>query len=99
MLFRSIIDCRTQAINYFKQNTAEPPVECEHAIEIYIIWPGQATAYKIGMRKILELREMAKKQLGAKFNIREFHDVMLTKGALPLDMLEENVNAWIKSKS
>ena len=90
---------RTQAINYFKQNTAEPPVECEHAIERYIIWPGQATAYKIGMRKILELREMAKKQLGAKFNIREFHDVMLTKGALPLDMLEENVNAWIKSKS
>ena len=89
---------RTQAINYFKQNTAEPPIECEHAIERYIIWPGQATAYKIGMAKILELREMAKKQLGAKFNIREFHDIVLTKGALPLDMLEENAKAWIKSK-
>ena len=90
---------RTQAIDYFKQNTAEPPIECEHAIERYIIWPGQATAYKIGMAKILELREMAKKQLGPKFNIREFHDIVLTRGALPLDMLEENVKAWVKSKS
>jgi uncharacterized protein (DUF885 family) len=86
---------RTQAINYFKQNTAEPPIECEHAIERYIVWPGQATAYKIGMNKILELREMAKKELGSKFNIREFHDVVLTKGAVPLDVLEENVKAWI----
>jgi len=89
---------RTRAINYFKQNTAEPPMECEHAIERYIIWPGQATAYKIGMAKILELREKAKKQLGNKFNIREFHDIVLTRGALPLDMLEENVNAWMKNK-
>jgi uncharacterized protein (DUF885 family) len=89
---------RTQAINYFKQNTAEPPIECEHAIERYIVWPGQATAYKIGMNKILQLREMAKKELGSKFNIREFHDVVLTKGAVPLDMLEENVKSWIKAK-
>jgi uncharacterized protein (DUF885 family) len=89
---------RTQAINYFKQNTAEPPIECEHAIERYIVWPGQATAYKIGMNKILELREMAKKELGLKFSIREFHDVVLTKGAVPLDVLEENVKAWVKTR-
>jgi uncharacterized protein (DUF885 family) len=86
---------REQAIQYFKDNTAEPPIECEHAIERYIIWPGQATAYKIGMNKILELREMAKKKLGSKFNIREFHDQILCKGAVPLDVLEENINAWI----
>jgi len=60
--------------------------------------PSQATAYKIGMIKILELREKAKKQLGNKFDIRQFHDVVLTNGALPLDVLEELVGRWIKSK-
>ena len=56
------------------------------------------TAYKIGMLKILELREKAKRALGAKFDIRQFHDVVLTNGALPLDVLEDLVNRWIKSK-
>ncbi len=60
--------------------------------------PGQATAYKIGMIRILELREKAKKRLGNKFDLRQFHDVMLTSGALPLDVLEELVDRWIKSK-
>jgi uncharacterized protein (DUF885 family) len=59
---------------------------------------SQATAYKIGMLKILELREKAKHELGTKFNIRQFHDVVLTNGALPLDVLEDLVNRWIKSK-
>ena len=57
-----------------------------------------AMAYKIGMLKILELREKAKRALGAKFDIRQFHDVVLTNGALPLDVLEDLVNRWIKSK-
>ena len=60
--------------------------------------PSQATAYKIGMIKILELRERAKKELGSKFDIRQFHDVVLTNGALPLDVLEEQVDRWIRSK-
>ena len=60
--------------------------------------PSQATAYKIGMLKILELREKAKHELGTKFDIRQFHDVVLTNGALPLDVLEDLVNRWIKSK-
>ncbi len=57
-----------------------------------------AMAYKIGMLKILELREKAKRALGPKFDIRQFHDVVLTNGALPLDVLEDLVNRWIKSK-
>jgi uncharacterized protein (DUF885 family) len=89
---------REQAIQYFKDNTAEPPIECEHAIERYIVWPSQATAYKVGMNKILSLREMAKSKLGDKFNIREFHDVVLSTGAVPLDILEENVNKWVAAK-
>jgi uncharacterized protein (DUF885 family) len=60
--------------------------------------PSQATAYKIGMLKILELREKTRRALGAKFDIRQFHDVVLTNGALPLDVLEDLVNRWIKSK-
>jgi uncharacterized protein (DUF885 family) len=60
--------------------------------------PSQTTAYKIGMLKILELREKAKHELGTKFDIRQFHDVLLTNGALPLDVLEDLVNRWIKSK-
>jgi uncharacterized protein (DUF885 family) len=66
--------------------------------ESNIVMPSQATAYKIGMLKILELREKARHELGTKFNIHQFHDVVLTNGALPLDVLEDLVNRWIKSK-
>jgi uncharacterized protein (DUF885 family) len=89
---------REQAIQYFRDNTAEPPGECVNAIERYITWPGQATAYKVGMNKILDLRQLAKDKLRDKFNIREFHDVILLNGSLPLGMLEENVNRWIDGK-
>ena len=61
--------------------------------------PSQAAAYKIGMLKILELREKAKKELGDKFDIRQFHEVVLTNGAVPLDVLEKLVDRWIKAKS
>jgi uncharacterized protein (DUF885 family) len=59
---------------------------------------GEATAYKVGMLKILELREKAKKSLGEKFDIRQFHEVVLSNGSVPLDVLEELVDRWIKSK-
>ena len=89
---------RDQAIDYLRQNTPNSEGECVDAINRYIVMPSQATAYKIGMLRILELREKAKHELGAKFDIRQFHDVVLTNGALPLDVLEDLVNRWIKSK-
>ena len=89
---------RQQAIDYLKQNTPNSEADCIDSINRYIVMPGQATAYKIGMIRILELREKAKKQLGTKFDIHQFHDVVLTNGALPLDVLEELVDRWIKSK-
>jgi uncharacterized protein (DUF885 family) len=89
---------RQQAIDYLKQNTPNSEADCIDSINRYIVMPSQATAYKIGMIKILELREKAKKQLGSKFDIREFHDVVLTNGALPLDVLEQLVHRWTKLK-
>jgi uncharacterized protein (DUF885 family) len=90
---------RQQAIDYLKQNTPNAETDCIDSINRYIVMPSQATAYKIGMLRILGLREKAKKQLGAKFDLRQFHDVVLTNGPLPLDMLEHLVNEWIKSKN
>jgi len=86
---------REQAIQYLMDNTPNPEGDCRKAIERYIVMPGQATAYKIGMNRILELREHAKAELGDKFDIREFHDVVLKDGAVPLNILEENVDKWI----
>jgi uncharacterized protein (DUF885 family) len=84
-----------QAIDYFKEKTpvAEGAVVSE--VRRYIVWPGQATAYKVGMLKILALRAKAKEQLGDKFDIRAFHDTILGGGALPLDVLEKRVDHWI----
>jgi uncharacterized protein (DUF885 family) len=69
-----------------------------NCINRYLVSPSQATAYKIGMTKILDLREKAKKQLGPRFDLRQFHEVILPNGPVPLDLLEELVNAWVKSK-
>ena len=69
--------------------------EVTSEIERYIVMPGQACAYKIGMLKILELREMAKTALGARFDLRDFHDVVLKNGAVPLEILEEVVQTYI----
>lgn len=86
------------AVKYFEKYTpiAEGAVRSE--VRRYLVMPGQATAYKIGMIKLLELRERAKQQLGDKFDIRGFHDTVLGGGALPLHILERRVNQWIASE-
>jgi uncharacterized protein (DUF885 family) len=89
---------RQQAIDYLSKNTPNTLADCTDSINRYIVMPSQATAYKVGMLKILELREKAKKSLGEKFDIRQFHEVVLGNGSVPLDVLEELVDRWIKSK-
>ena len=89
---------REAAIQYLLDNTPNPEGDCRKAIERYIVMPGQATAYKIGMIKIVELREDARQRLGDAFDIRDFHDVILKDGPVPLQILEENVEAWITSQ-
>jgi len=89
---------RQEGIDYYRENTPAAESACVKMVERHIVMPGQATAYKIGMNKILELREKAKTELGEEFDIREFHDVVLTDGALPLTILETKVNNWVQSK-
>ena len=86
---------REQAIAYLKANTPNPDGDIEKAIERYIVYPGQATAYLIGKLKIMELRNRAQSTLGDRFDIRAFHDVVLRSGPVPLDILERRVDAWI----
>lgn len=85
---------REEAIKYLQDNTPNPNEQIVKGIERYIVMPGQATAYKIGMNKILELRAFSKAKLGKQFDIREFHEQILTNGAVPLWMLEENIRQW-----
>jgi uncharacterized protein (DUF885 family) len=87
---------REQAIQYLIDNTPTNQEDATKAIERYIVMPSQATAYKIGMLKILQLRTRSQQALGDAFDIREFHDVILKNGAVPLDVLEDLVNVWIK---
>ena len=89
---------RAQVMDYFRANTPNPERDVVTETNRYIVWPAQATAYKIGMLKILELRELAKQQLGAAFDLRQYHDLVLKNGAVPLNILEENVRAWIAKK-
>ncbi|GGX57856.1 hypothetical protein GCM10011309_03670 [Litorimonas cladophorae] len=86
---------REEATAYLMTNTPNPESDCLKAIERYIVMPGQATAYKIGMNKILELREGAKAELGDKFDIRDFHDAILATGPVPLSIMEEQVDLYI----
>ena len=86
---------RQEAIDYLLTNTPNPESDCRKAIDRYIVMPGQATAYKIGMLKILELREKAKTALGERFSIAAFHDEVLKDGPVPLAVLEEKIDTWI----
>jgi uncharacterized protein (DUF885 family) len=86
---------REQAIRYFMENCPKHELDVTNEIDRYIAWPGQALAYKTGELKIKELRARARQELGGKFDLKEFHDVVLGSGPLPLDILERNVNQWI----
>jgi uncharacterized protein (DUF885 family) len=86
---------RQQAIDYLAANTPNPQGDIVKAIERYIVMPGQATAYKVGMLKILQLRQRARDALGERFDIRAFHEVVLGSGAVPLTILESQVDAYI----
>ncbi|MDR9457753.1 MAG: DUF885 domain-containing protein [Salegentibacter sp.] len=90
---------REEGIDYYKQNTPNAESDAVKMVERHIVMPGQATAYKVGMNKILELRETAMTELGDDFDIREFHDLILLNGAMPLNILEERVMDWIEEKN
>ena len=88
---------REEAMDYMKRTTGMSDTEVRVEIERYIVWPGQATSYKMGMLKILELREKAKEALGEKFDIRKFHTIILDQGIVPLFILEDIIDEWIMS--
>jgi uncharacterized protein (DUF885 family) len=86
---------RQQAIDYFMTNTSKTEHDVTVEVDRYIVWPGQALAYKLGQMKIRELRNYATQQLGSKFDVRQFHDHVLENGALPLDILETQIKRWV----
>src|SRR5260370_10748942 len=86
---------REQMVQYFHDHSAINETDVQAEVDRYIAWPSQALAYKIGQLKIIELRDKAKSALGDKFDIRAFHDQVLDSGALPLDILDERITAWI----
>jgi uncharacterized protein (DUF885 family) len=89
---------RQDAIDFMAEHTSLTLLNITNEIDRYIAWPGQALAYKIGELKIRELRASAENQLGGNFNLREFHDLVLGNGAVPLDVLESMVVNWINGQ-
>src|SRR5262249_50672027 len=89
---------RDRAIQYFIDNAPKADLDITNAIDRYIAGPGQALGYKMGELKIQELRARARQELAAKFDLKEFHDVVLGSGALPLNILEQKMDGWIAEK-
>jgi uncharacterized protein (DUF885 family) len=90
---------RQQAIDFFMENAPRAELDIVNEIDRYIAWPGQALGYKIGQLTIKDLRAKAAQQLGPKFDLKEFHEVVLRNGALPLDVLQREVEQWIAEKA
>lgn len=88
---------RQQAIDFMAENTSSTLLNIANEVDRYIAWPGQALAYKIGELKIRELRARAESKLGARFDLRQFHDLLLGSGPLPLDLLEQSVHSWLNA--
>jgi uncharacterized protein (DUF885 family) len=90
---------RDQAIQFFKDNTGKTDQDITVEVDRYIVWPGQALAYKLGQLKIRQLRTEAEKRLGAEFNVRKFHDAVLENGAVPLNVLEAHMKRWMEGRA
>ena len=88
---------RDQAIEYFKQNAGKTEHDVVVEVDRYIVWPGQATAYMLGMLEIQRLRDQAQRELGPKFDIKAFHDRILEDGSVPLPTLRAKIERWIAS--
>jgi uncharacterized protein (DUF885 family) len=90
---------RDQAIQLFKDHTGKTDQDIIVEVDRYIVWPGQALAYKLGQLKIRQLRTEAERKLGAKFDIRKFHDALLENGAVPLNVLEAHMKRWTEEQA
>ena len=89
---------RQRAIDFFKANAGKTEHDITVEVDRYIVWPGQALAYKLGELKLKELRSRATAELGDKFDIRSFHDEIVWNGALPLSILDRQINNWIAAE-
>jgi uncharacterized protein (DUF885 family) len=90
---------REQAIQFFKDNTGKTDQDITVEVDRYLVWPGQALAYKLGQLKIRELRMTAEKRLVAHFNVRTFHDAVLEQGSVPLNVLERHMKQWLDTQA